>query len=356
MAIRLAGRSGLVLLLAAALAACRNEDVVHQPAPIAGLATLTVGAAAGQGRAWDGVVEAVHQATLSAQTNGRVTEVRCDVNDRVTAGAVLVRLTTAEQQAAVDIARARLRAAEAVVAETEDTYQRYLPLARDHFVSKMKLDEVRAKRDVAIAARKARRAVLAGVSQQTGYTTIRAPYAGVVASRDVEPGERVGIGQRLMTVFAPEALRIEVSVPQSVAEAIRAHPVAMVTFAEGRTVAVDHVIVFPSAEAATHAVKVRVPLPTITPVPQPGTTAKVAFPAVKGSVYPRVPISALVRRGEVNAVYVLANGRLSLRQVRLGERVGETIDVIAGLAAGETIAADPLAALQALVAARQGAR
>ena len=50
------------------------------------------------------------------------------------------------------------------------------------------------------------------------------------------------------------------------------------------------------------------------------------------------------------------DGRLSLRQVRLGERAGEDIDVIAGLASGETVAADPVAAIQALVAARRDAR
>jgi len=334
-------RVGLALLLAGALAACGSDERLRDPSPIQGLDTLTVGATdAGRGRAWDGVVEAVRQATLTAQTSGRVAEVLRDVNDRVSAGEVLVRLSAVEQQAGVDAARAQLQLAEA-------TYRRMAALAEGQYVSKMQLDRARAERDAA-------RAQLANVSQQTAYTTIRAPYAGIVASRDVEPGESVGVGQPLMTVFAPDALRIEVSIPQSDAERVRTNPLATVTFDDGRSVDAPNVTVFPSADPFTHATKIRVQLPALEPALQPGRTAKVAFPAVAGAAHPRVPVSALVRRGEVNAVYVLADDRLSLRQLRLGERSGDAIDVIAGLAPGETIAADPVAAAQALVAARRG--
>ncbi|MCA0392580.1 MAG: efflux RND transporter periplasmic adaptor subunit [Proteobacteria bacterium] len=333
--------SGIALLLAGVLAACGSDEHVREPAPIRGLETHVVAVAGtGAGRAWDGVVEAVRQATLTAQTSGRVAGVMHDVNDRVVAGDVLVRLSAVEQQAGVDAARAQLRLAEA-------TYQRMSGLAEGRYVSKMQLDQARAERDAA-------RAQLANVGQQSAYTTIRSPYAGLVATRNVEPGESVGVGQPLVTIFAPDALRIEVSVPQSQADAIRAHPHSTITFDDGRQVAADDVTVFPAADPATHAVKVRVQLPPLDPVPQPGRTAKVAFPALAGDAYPRIPAAALVRRGETRAVYVLADGRLSLRQLRLGERRGGDIDVIAGLKPGEVIAIDPVAALQALVAARQG--
>nr|WP_238346035.1 efflux RND transporter periplasmic adaptor subunit [Luteimonas saliphila] len=342
-------------MLAATLAACGGDDAVPAQPAIEGLDTVIVQAGdSGSGRAWDGVVEAVRQATLSAQTNGRVTDVLRDVDDRVSADEVLVRLSAVEQQSGVDAARAQLRAAEASAVEAEGNFRRYLELSQGQYVSKSQLDQMRAMRDSAVAARDAAREQVTSAGQQTAYTTIRAPYAGIVGSRDVEPGESVGIGQPLMTVFAPGALRIEVSVPQSDADAIRAEPAAKVTFDDGRRVDADDVTVFPSADPATHAVRVRVQLPQLDPVPQPGRTAKVAFPAVKGAAHPRVPASALVQRGEVDAVYVLAEGRLSLRQLRLGERSGDVIDVIAGLKAGETIAADPVAAMQALVAARKG--
>ena len=231
----MSSRPLLPLLLVAALAACGREQPATPPARIEGLQTFQVKAAdAAGGRAWEGVVEAVRQATLSAQTNGRVVAVARDVNDRVAAGEVLVRLSAVEQQSGVDAARAQLRAAEASATEADANYRRYANLAKDQFVSRAQLDQARMARDSAAAARDAARAQLANAGQQTDYTTVRAPYAGIVATRDVEPGESVGIGQTLMTVFAPGALRIEVAVPQSEADAIRANPAAVIERDHGR--------------------------------------------------------------------------------------------------------------------------
>ena len=99
-------------------------------APVEGLETFVVQAGdAGSGRAWDGVVEAVLQATLAAQTAARVAEVPRDVGDHVQAGELLVRLSAVEQQAGADAARAALRAAEATAAEAESDYRRYQALA-----------------------------------------------------------------------------------------------------------------------------------------------------------------------------------------------------------------------------------
>jgi len=353
---RALARTAGLALLAAALAACGGgRDDSPGPGPIEGLETVAVAdPAGGRGRAWDGVVEAVRQATLTAQTSGRVAEVRRDVGDRVEAGELLVRLTAVEQRADVDAARAQLRAAEAAASEAEGNYRRYRELSQARYVSKSQLDQMRAMRDSAVAARDAARAQLASVGQQAAYTGIRAPYAGIVASREVEPGESVGVGQALMTVFAPDALRIEVSVPQSDAAAVRASPAATVRFHDGRSTDTVGVTVFPAADASTHAVRVRIDLPALDPAPAPGSTAKVAFAATGGAAFPRIPVSAVAVRGEVSAAYVLADGQLALRQLRLGQRAGDDVEVIAGLKPGETIAADPAAARQALVAARGG--
>lgn len=346
-----------MLLLAAALAACGGADRAPAAAPVEGLETFVVQAGdAGSGRAWDGVVEAVLQATLAAQTAGRVAEVPRDVGDHVQAGELLVRLSAVEQQAGVDAARAALRAAEATAAEAESDYRRYQALAGERYVSRAQVEQMQARRDSAVAVREAARAQLASVGQQVDYTQVRAPYAGVVAARLVEPGESIGVGQPLMTIYAPDALRIEVSVPQSDAEAIRAYPAARVRLGDGRGIDPAGVTVFPAADAASHAVRIRLDLPALDPVPAPGTTAKVVFEAAAGPALPRIPESAIAVRGEISAAYVLVDGRLSLRQLRLGQRAGDSVEVIAGLAPGEAVAADPVAARQALAAARREAR
>ena len=306
-----------------------------------------------RGRSWDGVIEAVQQANLSAQTSGRVTVVNADINDHVVEGAVLLRLTAVEQQAGANTARAQLRAAEAAAVAAEASYSRYAALGAKQYISRLQIDQSRAARDAAVAARDAAHAQLTQAGQQTEYTVVRAPFAGIVSARRVEPGESIAPGQPLMSVYAPGALRIEVQVPQSDAAAIRTANKARVVLSDGRGVDAVAVTVFPAADPSTHSVAVRLTLPALADAPQPGVTAKVVFPIGGGSGVLLIPDGALVQRGEVSGVYVLAGNRLSLRQLRLGQRVGEQVEVLAGLQGGETIAADPIAAVQALAAQRK---
>lgn len=320
------------------------------------LATIAVDAdSATSGPGWDGVVEAVQQAVISAQTSGRIARIEADVTDRVAAGAVLLRLTDVEQKAGLDAAQAQLKAAEAMLAEAESRHRRASELVGKQLLSRADYDVARAARDSAQAARDAAQATVQQASQTAAYTIVRAPYAGIVSARRVEAGETVVPGQPLFGFYAPGALRIEVQVPQSVAAGVRARPKARVVFGDGRAVEGASVTVFPSADPQSHTVTVRVGLPALAPAPEPGVTAKVLFPSVaEGSALRSVPVAALVQRGEVSGVYVVEGSRVSLRQLRLGARHGAQVEVIAGLEPGERIAADPVAATQWL-ARRQAA-
>ena len=353
------GRRLLGAALLLGLSACSGEQPGTTAASLPKLVTMTVTAGSdGGGRSWDGVVEAVRQAELSAQTSGRVTSVEVDVNDAVVGGQVLLRLTAVEQQAGASAARAQLRAAEAMAAEAAANHARYQALAGKQFVSRLQLDQARAARDAAAANRDAARAQLAQAGQLADYTVVRAPFAGIVSARHVEPGESLSPGQPLLVVHAPRALRIEVQVPQSDADAIRKLGAARVALDDGRVLDAASVVVFPAADPSTHSVGVRIMLPDTTNPPRPGSTAKVQFPiaeAAGAAAVVHVPQSVVVQRGEVSGVYVMDGNRLSLRQLRLGRRIGDQVEVLAGLKAGETLASDPVAALQALAVQRKAA-
>jgi RND family efflux transporter MFP subunit len=193
-------------------------------------------------------------------------------------------------------------------------------------------------------------------SQAVDYTVVRAPYAGVVSARHVEPGEAVMPGQPLFAFYAPGALRVAVQVPQSVAAALRATPHALLQSANGAMVEGGPVTVYPSADPQSHSVTVRVTLPAKQQfTPEPGATVKVRFPHLAaGPALQSVPAAAIVQRGEVSAVYVMVGDQPSLRQVRLGDRQAGTVDVIAGLSAGDRIVLDPVQALQWLTRSRTG--
>jgi len=152
-------------------------------------------------------------------------------------------------------------------------------------------------------------------------------------------------GKPLFTIYEPGSLRVTASIPQYRLNDMRSVKTARVEFPElGKWVDAVSVKMLPTADTATHVSQVRVTLP---PVPEatPGMFARVHF-IIGQSEKLTVPAAAVVRRGEVAAVYVLAaDNRPSLRQLRLGDTVGAgEIEVLAGLAAGDKVATDPVKA------------
>ncbi len=329
------------------LAACgHGQPAATALAPPAVDAITVAAGDGGGGIQWDGVVQAVEQAELSAQTSGRVARLSADVDQRVAAGQVLLRLTSEDQAAAVAAARAQVQAAEAQLTDAAARFERASKLVARKLISQDDFDRVRAAHDSATASRDAARAQLAQAQQQLDYTVVRAPYAGVIAARQVELGETVAPGRSLYTMYAPQRLRLEVLVPQTDASALRDKAAAAITLPDGRQVAAAQVIVYPSADPQAHTTTVRVMLPAMDNPPRPGQTAKVRFAGTGGPAAIWLPATAVVERGELAGAYVVGDDDIVLRQLRLGRRSAQRVEVIAGLAPGERVASDPVAALQ----------
>ncbi|MFO7306582.1 MAG: efflux RND transporter periplasmic adaptor subunit [Gammaproteobacteria bacterium] len=294
-------------------------------------------------RMLDGTIEAVSQSTVSAQTSGRVAEVLYDVNDFVPAGAVIVRLHAMEQHTSLEQAQAALKEAMAREAEAQTRYARILGLYRDQAVSKSQLDVVTAERDAAVARLAAAKAALEAAREGVSYTEIRAPYAGVVTKRHVEVGETVHPGTPLMSGLSLQYLRVAVDLPQSVVETVRRLRKAAV-YVNGQRIEAQTVTIFPQANPQSNTFRARIDLPENATDLYPGMLVKVGFVVGEAS-HLLIPTSALVERGEITAVYALdQDDRLTLRQVRLGQRFGDRVVVLSGLMDGDRIALDPIAA------------
>lgn len=338
------------------LVGCGDSQRASQAAaPLPELPTLKLEfESAARERVWDGVVEAVNQATLSAQTAGRVLELPYDVDDYVPQGAVVVRFTDVEQQSASRQAQAQVRAAEAAAREAESEYTRIQSVYERKLVAKAQLDQATARRDSARATLEAARAGVRSASEQVDYTVIRAPFTGILTARHVQIGESVRPGQQLISGLSLGQLRLAVEVPQSDVSAIRDRKKASVLLGQDgqRRIEASSVTVFPYADPTTHSFKVRIELPEEETGLHPGMTVKVAFD-VGTAERLLLPRKALIQRSEVSGVYVLRQQQLSLRQLRLGHSFGDRVEVLAGLSAGETIVTDPLAAA-AVLANRRG--
>jgi RND family efflux transporter MFP subunit len=301
-------------------------------------------------RRLDGVIEAVNQGTVAAQTAGRVTEILYDVNDFVPAGAVIVRLRATEQRAGLLQAEAALREAQAREAEAQTRYQRIADMYERKLVARAQFDEATANRDAAVARLAAARASLQRAQEGVSYTEVRAPYAGIVTKRNVQVGETVAPGTPLMSGLSLQFLRVTVDVPQSVVEQVRNIRKAAVYVDERRVEAVK-LTVFPQASTPSNTFHARLELPENAADLYPGMFVKVGF-VVGEAQRLLVPTRAVVVRSEVTAVYIIdAGGRTSMRQVRLGHRFEDQVEVLAGVVAGDRVALDPAAARQRLAPA-----
>ena len=279
----------------------------------------------------ESLVEAVQQTTVGAQVAGRVLDVKVDAGQAVRKGELLMRIDARE-------AEEMARAAQAQYANAKVSYERTKSLVAQKFVSPAALDKARADFDAAAANRAA-----AGASQS--HASIVSPINGIVARRHVEPGDMATPGKPLFTIYEPGSLRVTASVPQYRLKDMRNVKTARVEFPElGKWVDATGVNLLPTADATTHVSLVRVALPAL-PEATPGMFARVHF-VVGQAEKLTVPAVAVVRRGEVAAVYVqTADHRLSLRQLRLGDAVGQgEIEVLAGLASGDKVVTDPVKA------------
>ncbi len=297
------------------------------------------------GYSTEATVEAVKQSTLAAQVSGRVSAINFDAGDYVKAGTVIMRLSAQELSSAVAGSQAQVAQAAATLANARATYQRQQQLLQQKFISQAAMDRATAEFHAAEAAARAARAGVGQTAAVSGYTVITAPFSAVVAARHVEIGETVTPGTPLMTGFDPGEMRVIANVPQYKLAAVKAATqVAIEIPARKQWIDAAGVTVLPSADAATHTVTVRIDLPANQEGIIPGLFARAHF-SMGSARKLTIPASAVVRRSEITAVYVVQQDRVSLRQIRLGSPDARgQVEVLAGLNPGEVIALEPVKA------------
>lgn len=292
------------------------------------LQTITVtSVVAPRERTIDGLIEAVHQATVSAQTSGRITKIHFDVDDYVNKGDMLIEFSDKGQRAAFNAAKANLKQAKSEYGRIKNVYAQKL-------VAKAVLDKAEAAHKSALAR-------FEQAQEGLEYTRVRAPYSGIVVKRYVQVGENARVGQKLMTGLSLESLRAKVSVPQEMIYGVRQHKQAYLLYRGGHRVAAESMRISPYADPDSHGFVVQVYLPKGDYGVYPGMYAKVVFVLGEEQTL-KIPSVSVVYRSEVTAVYVVDDKqRISFRQVRLGKRSADgQIEVLAGLQAGEQVAID----------------
>ncbi|HEY4187566.1 MAG TPA: efflux RND transporter periplasmic adaptor subunit [Polyangia bacterium] len=302
--------------------------------PPESVTTVKVASASWQGqRAAIGSLVAVHDVVLGAEAPGLVQMVAFDSGKNVKRGAVLVKIDTSNEEA-------QLASAKADAALARSTLERATVLRKGGANTQADLEaaEARAKQTTAIVAN-----LEATISKKT----IRAPFDGRVAIRQVERGQVVSPGTPVATLQSVDPIYAEFSLPQQA--------LADLKIGQNVTVTVDS---FPGAvwqgeistvnsevDSATRNIRIRATLPNKDGRLRPGLFVNVQVHAEQKSNVLTVPATSVIYAPYGDSVFVVEPGKggastpptVEPRFVRLGEQRGDLVAVVSGLKAGETV-------------------
>jgi membrane fusion protein (multidrug efflux system) len=263
--------------------------------------------------------------TLRPEVAGRIAAIHFQEGQRVTKGALLVRLDPAVPEAEVQQARANLK-----LARTK--FDRAADLAKSNFISGQAKDEAENNLKVAEAAVQLAEARLA-------KTEIRAPFSGIIGLRGVSVGDYVKEGADLVNLESIDALKVDFRVPevylrqvqvgQSLAVALDAVPGK--TF-DGKVYAVN-----PLFDAAGRAIVIRAVVRNAETALRPGMFARVRLFTREAKDAMVVPDTALVPSGDEQWVYRVVDGKARRTKVEIGQRREGMVEVMTGLDAADVV-------------------
>ena len=277
-----------------------------------------------------GTVRAKLHAVIEAKVSGRIEQMLVVPGQMVTAGELLVQLDAREVQA-------RLDQADAVRQQAESDLKRATDLIQQKILSQSEYDAAQSKFRVADAAATEAKTLI-------GYTRVTAPFAGVITRKYADVGDLAAPGKPLLEMEDARDLQLETDVP----EAVIGH-LALGDKLEVRVSGVSNELagavseIAPSADPNSRTFLVKLDLP-----PAPGLRAgqfgRVSVPVGENSAL-RVPATAVLQRGEMELVFVVANGHAQLRLVKTGERVGNEVELVSGVDTGELVVTEGAAQL-----------
>lgn len=285
-----------------------------------------------------GSLEAEAQIEVRPEIDGHVTSIHFREGDRVDRGQVLVRLDQNKLQAEVEAARATVQRTRAEMENLRRRVARNDSLLARGAISEQSFDDLETQLNTARAQLEQARANLNLAEQRLDDATIAAPFAGRTGARSFDLGDYVRVGDPLFALVDDQPLEIGFSVPERYLGRLhRGSPVSLtVRSAPDRTYRgqVDFVSPFVDEQSRTVRLKARVPNPGAEL--RPGQFANVRLelesrPAVI------VPEATVVPREGGNVAFLVEDGRAVRRQVDIGARRRGLVEVLSGVAAGDTV-------------------
>lgn len=342
-----------VLLVGTAVWAA-HRAIVHKAAPAAASPPLTVAvqtvhtASKTPGIKITGSIEAFTEAVISAKIPGRIAAVVVDDGQAVNAGDTLVQLESVELVNQVTMAENALAQAQATYDDTATNYQRYRALYDQNAIPRQQLDAMYTKLRLAEGEVSRAQAALGNARQQYDYAAVTAPVAGVVANKQATVGQVVAAGSPLMAVDDISQVYAVINVPQQDMGLVRPGLAATVTADAypGETFNGTVAVINPAAAQGTRDFKVKIVLPNADGRLRPGMFVQVNLTTGQAQTVLAVPQRALFQKQGLYYVYVINDDQATRQNVQVGDPLGDNMEVVAGLNAGDAVAVSNVTTLK----------
>ncbi len=321
-----------------------------------------------------GYVVAQRKAAVASKITGRLVAIFVEEGSRIKEGDVVAQLESDDAAAAMDQASANLKVAKANLAQAEAervdaavNYQRSKELLSKGFIAKLEYDAAEArnsKADAAVAAAaasvRAASAALREAEVTLAYSRIRAPFDAVVLTKNADVGDIItplgaaaNAKAAVVSIADMNSLQVEVDVSESnIGQVAMQQPceIQLDAFPDARFRGEVHMIV-PTADRTKASILVKVRFVDNDPRILPEMSAKVAFLERRISaddLHPRtaVPGDSLMTKNDRSAVFLIRDGRLVETPVSIGNKMGDMVEVLSGVKAGDRIVRRPTGGLK----------
>lgn len=332
-----------LLLLAVALAACnRTPAAAPAPAPIE-FAAADLVAAESRSMAptvqLSGSLRPWRETTVKAKVAGELQALSVREGDAVKQGQVIGRIEAGDYKARLAGSEADAAAAAAALGVAEKNQVTQESLLAKNFISRNAYDTTAGNRDAAKARLDAARAAADVGRKALADTTLVATIAGIVSARVAQPGERVAVDGRIVSIADISRLELAASVPAGDASKLSVGAPITLRVEGLENLQIDGRIerINPAAAPGSRSIEVYAVIDNPAGRLRGGLFAQGQALAGAAKDYVAVPASALREEGGTQVIYVLAGDKIQRRQVKPGIAADDWVAITAGLAAGERV-------------------